>query len=276
MATFGDILLSMAIRLVVAVYPEQADNRPTLPEDPATLDRLKRACNEGRERFYDSNPRFNFLRPFMVLTLDEDGDGSMNVDGDAAIYRLRSDLVGTPIGECTWEFPEGSSGSGNDLLVTSTSQLLKLRSQVTATGVTGRPQAIAFEVDPAGPPAPGQATPWLMRVYPTPDAAYRLHLRLPRRYVPLADVAEEEPSGYPQAVVSWGVRQFVEQGPISTGPNLAEATAEASEALARVAAQERERAPRSLGVTVAPRVRVARRWPPEESPVTSWTYDTGA
>lgn len=75
MQTFADILLRVALDLGVAKHPAGTDNTPVLPDDPATLFRIRDAVQRARAEFYADFPDATFRRNAIDLLIGPDGGG---------------------------------------------------------------------------------------------------------------------------------------------------------------------------------------------------------
>jgi hypothetical protein len=239
MMTKKDILVRMAVELGVADYPDSTSNEPTLPADQATLRRLRNAFEDGRKAFYAEDPKLRLNRWEEVITLDPDAT-------DPGVVILRSGVVAPPLGELTFEYPSGESGSGGRVEVTSWSRVNTLRAD--STDATGAPSLIAFWQQ--GPASAGEARAWEARVYPTPHLAFVLRGIFSHETVELLDDTDVEPSGYPLAVQAFAIYEVQRANPIATGPTFAAAQLNRGEWMERVRRQERAKGPRNLGRTV--------------------------
>lgn len=106
--TFGEILLEMAVRYGVAIYPEDG-GAATLP-DASSEDyrQLVTAANRGYSRFLHRR-EWTFLTRPLELLLYPSGDGPYNIDGDPARYRIPHWCRGGPAGGGSWRYTDRMS-----------------------------------------------------------------------------------------------------------------------------------------------------------------------
>lgn len=255
--TKKEILLRMAVELGVCDYPNTADNAPVLPADPATLARLEKAYEDGREALYHEDPTLNCLRPNRRITLDPTGAACVN--GEADRYAMPESVEAPPLGKMVFYYPD-SGGVGGYVQVTSWQRLNALRaSRAGGATNTGKPTLVAFW--PMGQLKGDSASRWEMRIDPAPDKAYILEAPFKTQCVPQSDWDEIEPIGYPLAVLAYGVYEVQRVNPMGTGPTQEQALSNRNEWLRRIITNERSQNPRTLGrsgAALPSRARMAR------------------
>lgn len=189
--TFGELLIRLAEAVDVSEYGSGTDNRPTVPTDPQTLDRLKRAINDGAMELARAiHPktgkavRWSWLQPVLALTLASAADSALNIQADAKRYRLPPGVVSAPRGRVSWRDP--SDSYGGPIRVASYSRLVEMADR--SPSQTGSPMYVAV-------------TPWMgastnarpgleLMVFPAPDMDYTIRARFTVQVLPLMEVSD--------------------------------------------------------------------------------------
>lgn len=239
-ATFRDLQrdVAEALKLAVFVNPDDAgDNRARPPADRNRLDRVKRAVNGGLG-LMGLEHDWNVLKRPVELVMNPDGDGPLNIDGDAARYRLPEWGSGAPQG--SWVITGGTVQGGLRLATTSLDRVISAAAMYTAGGIP----AMAAVVPHAFPGA--ERPVWELRVAPAPDAAYTMTIAFRRQAGTLVDDAERHPFGaeHDRTVFCYAMRKATETDMPEAH---AQWTAEAAAALAHSRRIDGQLTPATLG-----------------------------
>lgn len=249
-STFGDLLLDLAqelgfARMVpnvaeIAAGADVADNTPRLPDDPATLKRIKDAANDGARDMERAN-KWSWTRPTLTITLNAGGTGPLNhVPGDASRLRLDHRVFSMPLGEVSWSDLEQTGRSG---LVVCTHQDRVVSALARAPEDTGPPRLCAVR------PVTGVATPlgdrpgYELIVSPKPDSAYVITARFRVAAAPMLHESERPswPEIHDRTWLAFAVCAFY-------GRNVTPAAVAIKDAaLAESRRQEQDLAPTTLG-----------------------------
>lgn len=152
-------LEQMLIRLAEThgVLEVGTDGQPALPSDNMTLERLKRAIQDGIGEMQAASYQWHVLRPVVEITVGS--DSPQCIDGDPTRYALPWNVVGQP--GSGWSFHLTGSAFRGSVFSSTAAQV----AEFNASGLTGPPQYIAV--------VPGRnAGEWEMHLAPAPDAAY--------------------------------------------------------------------------------------------------------
>lgn len=169
--TFQDHIIRVAEFLGIVKYAADSDGNArkgvaTVPTNEHDLDLCKRIVNDGWRRFYNSKPRWNWMRPRVSITFNPNGttDGASEViDGDDARYYMPDGFYGHVMGSFTYD------GSGPLIGVRlSPSSDTHLRELYASNGTTtGIPTLVSFR-----PVTEKNDTRWEMYVWPKPHSNY--------------------------------------------------------------------------------------------------------
>jgi hypothetical protein len=165
--TFADHLIRVAEFLGIVEYDSDT-GVAIVPTDAHNLDVCKRLVNDGWRRFYNSQPKWNWMRPRFSIIFNPDGttEGSSTViDGDDARYYMPDGFYGHVIGQITYD---GSNPQVGITLVPTTDS--HIRQLYAANGnTTGIPSLSSFR--PLNEKGKQQ---WEMVVWPRPAGAYTI------------------------------------------------------------------------------------------------------
>jgi hypothetical protein len=180
--TFGELIRRVARSRGLA--PEVGTNNG-IPEDADTLQRVKDAVNQGLARFYSAT-NWTFLEPFVAITTVPAGDGALNIDGDAARYRLPLAIQGQPLTD--WRYLT------NNALVREARRvdfgyIRKLFSTVVDTA--GYPRFAACA--PLPQESPDDLPGWQVAFWPAPDAVFQLEAQFYLLPAPLVSLDDAVP-----------------------------------------------------------------------------------
>lgn len=165
-ATFEDLILRLAAR---TGHADQTGTIAELPTDAEVLRLHKAAVNEGYDRFLRANPKWTFLDLSVTITLDSDGDGPTNIDGDAGRYIAPGYVSGAPTGP--WVFADTRSRR-TMLKSVHPSQIDAYRQ--AGSGQTGAPSLAACRSRRTGAPVGQAPAGWEFMFWPLPDQDYVL------------------------------------------------------------------------------------------------------
>lgn len=237
LSTYADIMLRVAIDLGIARYPTGTSNTPLLPSDPSTLFRLRDGVERGIAEFYADFPNAEFRRRSIEVAISN-SELPYQVGGDKSTYALPFDWMGPPQGSIVI-----SGGIGGEAILTSMDRVRLAHAQ-DQSSPTGIPQLIACEREASM--SYGSETRWILRVWPTPDQDYTLTLRGRWRAVPFDDY-DVEPTGNQEAIAAYATIYLIEKGLISTGVGADSARQKKQEWRERIAREEAQNGPRTLG-----------------------------
>jgi hypothetical protein len=187
--TFEGLILRTAIEAGLHDVPDAADNRSKIPSDPAVLDRIKRAVNDGRQEFYRRLNRCTCMRQFITLQMYAGGDGPYNIEGDAATYQLPLSVQAIPLGLWHWRL-DAASGPVAQRHAADIARLL-----AGDESLTGPPVCMAVANQLSGRGVATRISRSVLHVYPRPDAAYVLAGEVRFAYSPLVALDDTEPVG---------------------------------------------------------------------------------
>jgi hypothetical protein len=182
--TFGELLLDLAVDVGQATYEDAADNRAALPSDPATLDRLKRAYNNGAAEFARAR-RWTFLQPTISITLSPDGTGPDCIAGSTFRYRLPVNVQSAPIGRVGWSM----SGTDGGIVIDTTIDRVNRHHDMQGT-TQGSPQLCAVWQARDGSEKFGERTHLELAVWPVPDQAYVIAGKFRVSVAPMVELGE--------------------------------------------------------------------------------------
>ena len=144
-----------------------ADGAASMPTDPASLAKLKRIVNDGYSMFLRGDSNWSFLDYSHTITTNGDGLGAMNIDGNAARYRMPAFITGNPKGNLVYT----DSNALCPFCVVYDYNSVDQHRQVIDT--TGTPSMVGFKPYHGREPS-GQVIGWEAVFYPTPDSIYTL------------------------------------------------------------------------------------------------------
>lgn len=198
--TFYDLLKDFAERVGVRDWGTGADNRITVPADPATRDRLVRAINAGRRELYSRLPEARCFTPIISVTLDPTGTSVQNIDGDASKYRLPYTVQSLAGGQWAWKTGDAESDWGGILRQAHQADLMALYASTGTAILTGPPNVIALVQNVlSGPNEPARRTASFLWIYPKPEQTYVVQGQARIMYSPLSEDSDLEPMGQEHA-----------------------------------------------------------------------------
>jgi len=250
--TFRDILLRVGLDTGLVKYPASGnDNTPVLPDDQATLYRLKDFVRRANVAFHADFPDGTFRRRTIEVNISNSALNNQR-NGSTSEYVLPPNWMGPPQGRVI--IVGGRGGS----LVLTTMDRVRSASANNSSG-QGFPELAACEREPE--PSPGQRARWILRFYPSPDQPYTLQLR--GRWEPDYDfdLDDIEPTGWGDAIVAYAVHLMAQKGSILTGPSAENAEKARDEWKDRVRREEIKSGPKTQGKTGKPRLANARSTP---------------
>ena len=163
--TFEELQIMLGERIGLL---DHSGSTAAIPSDQALQDKLKRFVNNGYHTFVRSNPKWRFMRPQVELTLDPNGTGPYNIDGDAGLYLLPLGITGPP----AQPFAYGTSEAWYEAIKVVPWDAL-LRMKVANPSFTGTPYMCAFAAHDPGEGDVGHGRRrWKVQFYPKPSTAY--------------------------------------------------------------------------------------------------------
>ncbi len=246
--TFGDLLLDLSEELAlvrrapnaaeIASGADPLDNTRRLPDDPATLERVKRAANDGAKDF-DRAIKAGWQRPKLDITLSATAT-PLNIADDVSRIRLDRRVISVPQGEVSWSLP----GSTNRYGITICTHIDRVdQAQKRDPNLLGPPRLCCVR------PVSGESLPlgerqgYELVVFPTPDAAYVISARFRMNAYPMVQESERPtwPEVHDRTWLAFAVCAFYGRN-VSAG-----AVAVKDQALAESREVEGEMKPRTLG-----------------------------
>lgn len=183
--TLQSVVLKLAERLGIEDLTTDTSGKARVPTDAHDLDRCVRAVNEAQDRLVLEYPRWRALRPVVTITMDEDGTGPLNIEGDESRYALPSGVRGGPMESWVWRSTSGSYGG-----LAADTHPSRVRSLLANSSLTGVPQMIAVDRVTQAAVTAGRGPTWQAQVYPRPDQAYVLTAKFKIDAVPIAEMDE--------------------------------------------------------------------------------------
>lgn len=164
-ATFGELLLQLAVRTGFADY---SGSVAALPTDAHRLAKLKSYVNDGYDRFLRANPKWTFLVRMVPLTFNTDGTGPSNIDGEPARYRLPGYVSGPPLGDWTYVDERTSRRAIGRVHP----DIIDGYRQVNGETFTGVPIICGHRPFSPKDPIGNTQTAWEAIFWPAPDSTY--------------------------------------------------------------------------------------------------------
>lgn len=203
--TYEQLIVRVAEAAGVASY---ANGAAAIPTGAHNLDLCKRMVNDGYQRFLNGvraggkRPYmgWTFLKPLMTITLSAEGTGPLNIDTDAARYRIPIPVVAHP---ALWTIKDPDSvASATTCAVTG---IDRVWASLSSTSSTGRPVIAAMA--PLAPDRPGDAPGWEVVFWPRPDKAYSATARLRLQPRPLVALEERHVAGaeHDQTIIAMAI-----------------------------------------------------------------------
>lgn len=208
--TLADMLKDLAERVGEAKWGTGADNRITIPADPAMRDRLIRSLNSGRRELYSRLPQAHCFQPILTMTLNAAGTGALNIGADPAKYRLPYAVEGLAGGQWNWKTSD-QSGWGGTVRQVHQSDVSGLHSAASSANTQGLPQVMAFALGALnGPNEPGRRTAHFLWVWPKPDLDYIIEGQARIIFSPLTELDDLEPmgQGHVESVLTFAERAW--------------------------------------------------------------------
>lgn len=168
-ATFGTLCLWLAERVDLAEHGTDGTGAISLPTDAHDLDKLKRYVNRGYDLFLRANPKWSFSRVPVDLLLYPEGDGPLNVSGEAWRYRLPGYVTSQPIN--SWVFTDESVVRP---WVQSVASEVVMRLRQGSGTSSDTPTHAACRPFQSGDRVGGQTRGWEVIFYPTPSTAVNM------------------------------------------------------------------------------------------------------
>lgn len=210
--SFSDLILGVAEMLDLAEHADSTgdddDNSARIPTNPSDLGKCKRYVNDGLSLLARDHSRgmallgkksstgWYCLRPIIDFDMDPTGTGPLNLEGDAARYRLPYAVQGAPIGAWTW-FATGVQGQ------IKTAHIDQVRALLTAPSqISGYPNMAA--VAPTTPKTAEDRAGWEAMFYPRPSQVLTVSAQFQLAVRPLKALRDYHPFGqiHDQTVLS--------------------------------------------------------------------------
>jgi hypothetical protein len=256
--TLSDAVLDLATLMGVAESNDDPDdNRPRIPEDRATRDRLIRALNSGLRDMALANIGWSWMTPTIKVNFNTTAD-SENIDNDIARRQVP--------GFCDSGFIESPMVIEASTLtprVVSIATVAEIEAQRAADpGKAGFPIWVALA--PVTRRNSGDATTMSMVVFPKPDRAFTVvaRVRLTTR-LRFTSLGESFPCGAEHMeTLKWAAAYKLQvESPLSTGPSVENARAEYLRLLGASINLDKQMQPANLGsIPVHDPVRVVDPW----------------
>jgi hypothetical protein len=243
-STFQDLILDVMVEVGEAVYPDQADNRPTLPTDAATLAQFKADINDAAEDLARRHA-WDWLEPDLLMTLSADGTGALSIDGSLYRYALPAWVASRPKGVVSYTL--ASSSIGGTISIRDAQTLERYIAERPED--TGEPVFMAFSFVVTEGTTLGQRPSSMMVVWPKPNEDYVVRMQVKARLPRLENVSQRPfwPQHFDRAVVMGAVLNRMRRGQNLEGPSLEAATARYEQIVADLKAQQEERQPVNIG-----------------------------
>lgn len=242
--TFSDLLLRLAELATQTIRLSASSPVSIAPTDVATLDRLKRAINDGAQEFASATkPTGNGRRApidwawqwqrIEDFTINADGDARYCLRGNARRYTLPG-AISFPKNDIVW-----SDGSTGERVVETTFDAL-LSAENTRPSETGAPRFWAAEFRP-------ELGGIELRVFPKPDAEYTLSLRCKIGVPSLVNESDRGiwPAVHDRAVLAFAQRCYFRTDRAPDSPAMVRAESMVAEALAASLAADSDIRPES-------------------------------
>lgn len=217
--TYGDIKHRVALR-ARKIMQDSAGKIVADTAEPAA-DQIEKAVRDGVEFFWLSND-WAFASQFIQFDLDPDGDGPLNIGGDASRYLLPAYVQSLPLARVLMRYP----GSGGVLPLTTIHMDQLVARQFAGTDISGVPTVCACEWSCLNAPGLDQRGAFEFRVWPEPAQALTVGFRARTGPVPLvSDVQRGNwPAAHDAAVVACAVVELMrhDQKPDSPARKVAE------------------------------------------------------
>jgi hypothetical protein len=252
--TFEGLILRVAQEMGLHHVPAGPDNRAKIPTDPATLDRIKRAINDGRQELFRRMSRATCFRPRLSFTTNPAGDQPDNIDGDPAKYLIPFSAVAVPVNQWQWRL---DTWGGHVIQIRHENDLAREHAR-GGSSESGPPRMMAIGRRMIGSPGvPTRRTQSFLWLYPKPDAAYTIEGQANLMYSPLVALDDVDPMGddHAMTIVEAALYQMNKNHPVmATRDHYAQRFMDA----VRVSTQlDHDRRPPSLGVATDPTVHPA-------------------
>jgi hypothetical protein len=206
---FFDLLLRVARRTRYA-RTDPATGLETLPDDPATLNRLKDAVNDARIEFYRRTPKASYRRQAVDVVLTADGAGPDNIAGNPRRVILPW-FVSDP-SLTSWQVSAGSGGNRSLRMTHPNLVLAAIANQPDAAGFPEMACALSYaetiEHD-------NHRSRWELRMFPAPDLVYTLTGMCGVDLGRMARLTDREPAGsmHEMAIVEGAVAFMMKADP---------------------------------------------------------------
>lgn len=237
--TFEESLIRLAVAAGMANYDGQ---EAALPDDPLHLDRLKRAYNDGYERFLRHRARWTFMEMPFELTTTSDGTGAYNVEGDPARYALPDFLIGCrPKGN--WHYTDSSAIYST--VIDTSWEIVRAR-YASHGNDAGVPQIAACQRMSNPADSINNADRWEVIFWPPPGAVYTLTALFSVMRRRLVELTEKHPAGmiHDATINACAKFEFFKD---DSGPLREPAVLEMGEALDRSVQIDLQNEPKRLG-----------------------------
>lgn len=228
--TFQDFIARVAEYLGVSAYGTSVAAKPT---DTHDLDVCKRLVNDGFRRFFNSNPRWNWVKRLFTITFDPNGTSDKCVGGENWRYYMPNGFYGQILGWITY-----GGNTGISHLVRRTEQ--EIRAARSSAETSGEPGV--YDVRPL---AGDDAGRWEIVVWPGPSSARTVTgkcLIYPNKLIEDGDVLNCGPV-FDEAVLAAALAEAERQREDSSG--LMESNW--AESLVRAIAIDQRTAPTTVG-----------------------------
>ena len=201
-ATFGDIVLNLAEEVGLVEY-DATTNEAKIPDDAESLRVLRARVNEGLKQFARMYPKWTRLEHRVQITLDPNGTGPLNIDKDAARYRLPGFITSKPKGN--WTFVDSSSAYSK--IIHCSWDIVRAKIAL-GDGHTGTPVLAAMA--PYQPESGDDRQGFEVLFWPAPTTSFTVEAEFRVQVQSMTDLGERHPFGaeHDLAILKCAVEAF--------------------------------------------------------------------
>jgi hypothetical protein len=186
--TFEDLIIEVAEFMGVAYYGADGDEAAQVPTDAHDLDKIERLVNQGVSHFINDAPQegWRWQRPILSITINSDGTGPDNIDGDPARYLLPDSFTGTPDGPIRYA---ADSNHATHIEWCHEARIRDMRETVTNSSYPTRAAVRAYKQ------SQNDLIRWELIVWPDPQSAEVLEFPYTILFNKITNLTSRHPAG---------------------------------------------------------------------------------
>lgn len=240
----ADLKLAIAQRAQRII--QDSDGKEVADPTNPTDDRLNTALRNGVRDFWHAHD-WSFNTQFVQLTLQSDGTGPINIEGDPCRYLMPENILSVPRSSVLFKGPEATTGGGRAAVRHFDEVMNRTFLDPNSVGV---PQMVGVEWNQTNRPGMRGRGQFSLAVWPKPDRNYTIGFRARVTFVPLVEDTQygNWPAVHDRTVVAFAVRDLFQSDRNPDSPWVSAADKDAGEMLAMsIRVDDEDYRPQTLG-----------------------------